>query len=326
MLQVNRICKGLRLESERSEKVGMKRYMLKVLSMLARLFVLASLWTAQSARATMAVIVLAVPPAYAYGDEIQLMSTDYPPYFAAELPNGGPLTEIVTAAFAQAGHRVAIEFVPWNRALEYGKAGRVDGLHGAWHSREREKWFIFSDPLPGNELIFYKRRGTQPEKFTSYEDLKPFTIGIVKAYRNPKAFEATDLYTDAAVSDQVNLRKLANGRIDLVLIDRAVAEYILATELTEYKDQLVALEPPLEHLPLYVMISRKVENRLEIANDFNRGLAKIVEQGRVVEILEKHGMVFLDRQGAQREGWDIGATVVPKRRRVLPTEGGRHLP
>ena len=172
----------------------------------------------------------------------------------------------------------------------------MDGLHGVWHSKRREAWFVFSDPLPGNELVFYKRRGMKPEEFTSYDGLEPYTIGVVKAYRNPTAFQAADLNTDAAVSDQANLRKLANGRVDLILIDRAVAEHLLSTELTEYRDQLVALEPAVEQLALYVLISREIENNLQIVNDFNRGLAAVAAQGKISEILEKHGLQFLDRE------------------------------
>ena len=144
--------------------------------------------------------------------DITLMTTDYPPYFSANLPNGGPLTEIVVEAFKAVGHHASIQFVPWVRAMEFAKAGKVDGLHGAWHSEEREAWFVFSDPLPGNKVVLFKRRGAKPERFTSYADLAPYTIGIVRGYRNPAGFEAADLRTDEADSDVANLRKLANSR------------------------------------------------------------------------------------------------------------------
>jgi len=222
--------------------------------------------------------------------DIQLLSTDFPPYFGAELPQGGPLTEIVTESFAEVGHVATIRFVPWVRAMEYAKAGKVHGVHGGWHSKQRESWFIFSDPLPGNELVFYKRRGAEPDKFTSYAALKPYTVGVVKAYRNPVAFEAAHLKTDVADSDQANLRKLANHRVDMILIDRALATYLLNNELPEYKTELEALEPALETLPIYLMMSKNIEGHLQLVEDFNRGLDRLEAQGRIHEILKKHGL------------------------------------
>ena len=220
--------------------------------------------------------------------EIQLLSTDYAPYFSSDLPKGGPLTEIVVEAFAKVGHKVTIDFVPWARAMEQAKAGRVDGLHGAWHSVEREQWFIYSDPLPGNELVLFKRKGNPPQEFTGFNDLQPYTIGVVRAYRNPEAFGTGELRTDEADSDSANLMKLAKGRIDLVLIERAVADFLLATELADHRPDLEAIEPPVEILPLYVLLSRQIPEYAEWMDDFNRGLELLRNEGGVKEIISRH--------------------------------------
>jgi polar amino acid transport system substrate-binding protein len=227
---------------------------------------------------------------YAYATEIHLLTTDYPPYFGSSLPNGGPITEIVVEAYKKVGYRATIEFVPWVRGMEYAKAGKVDGLQGAWHSRERERWFVFSDELPGNELVLFKRKGTQPSTFTSYADLKPYTIGIVREYRNPVGFETADLRTDEAHTDATNLKKLVKGRVDLILIDRAVADHLLATKLTAYRDSVEAVEPPVELLPLHIMISREVEQARRKVDDFNRGLGMLESEGGVQEIVKRHGL------------------------------------
>ena len=235
-------------------------------------------------------ILLCVPVAQAGARDIKLMTTEYPPYYAPSLPNGGPITELVVEAFRKVGHRASIDFVPWVRAMEYAKAGKVDGLHGAWHSKEREQWFAFSERLPGGELVLFKRKGSQPDMFTSYAELRPYTIGIVREYRNPEAFEAANLRTDEAISDSVNLMKLAKRRVDLVLIDRALANFLLLTELIEYSTQLEAVEPPVEVLPMYLLISRKIHGHVEIANDFNRGIKLLRAEGSIERILQRHGM------------------------------------
>jgi polar amino acid transport system substrate-binding protein len=235
-------------------------------------------------------IILCLAFAHAAGSDLSLMTTDYPPYYGSSLANGGPMTELVVEAFRKVGYNTTVEFVPWIRAMEQAKAGKADGLLGAWYSEEREKWFVFSEALPGNELVLLKRKGTTPARFTSFEDLRSYTIGIVRGYRNPEAFDAAALRTDEAISDTVNLTKLARGRVDLILIDRALASFLLSTKLTEYAGALEALEPPLEVVPMYVLISRKLPNYKNAIADFNRGLELLRAEGAVDEIMRRHGM------------------------------------
>ena len=52
------------------------------------------------------------------GEPIQLVSTEYPPYMGAALPNGGITVDIVTRAFRRAGYDLVVAFRPWARALD----------------------------------------------------------------------------------------------------------------------------------------------------------------------------------------------------------------
>jgi len=228
--------------------------------------------------------------AQASAEEVRLVTVDYPPYYGPDLPNQGPIAEIVVTAYGKVGYRVDVEYMPWVRAMDEAKAGDADGLLGGWHSEEREKWFVFSDELPGNELCFYKRKGTAPEAFTSYADLTSYTIGTVRGYRNPPEFDAAPLQTDAAHSDKVNLIKLANGRVDLVLIDRAVAEFLLRTELAQYADRLEPVLPPIEKPPLYVLVSKKADDYEKKLNAFNEGLKILESSGMIRSIMKRHGI------------------------------------
>ena len=222
--------------------------------------------------------------------EIELLTAPYPPFHGPNLRNQGPVTEIVVEAYKKVGYRVTVKFLPWARALKLAKDGKADGLHGAWYSAEREQWFVYSNALPGSEVVFYKRKGTGPRSFTSYEDLRPYTIGIVRGYRNPPAFNAANLRTAITDSDKTNLRILAGKRVDLILIDRHTASSILETELTEYRDRLEALEPPVEGLSLYLLISKKVEEYQTKVDDFNKGLELLRAEGGIERIMKEHGL------------------------------------
>jgi len=226
--------------------------------------------------------------ARASATEINLITSPYPPYYGPNLMHQGPVTEIVVAAYKKVGYRVNIAYVPWARALETVKAGKADGLYGAWYSAERTQWFVYSNQLPSNEIVLYKRKGMPPGTFTSYSELRPYKIGIVRGYRNPPAFDAAHLRTDVADTDATNLKKLAAKRIDLILIDRGTATHILQHELPEYREHLEAVEPPVEVLPMHLIISKKAKDYQTKMDDFNKGLELLSAAGGVEAILKQH--------------------------------------
>lgn len=228
--------------------------------------------------------------ARANATEINLITAPYPPYYGPNLTNHGPITEIVVSAYKKVGYRVNITYVPWARALETVKAGKADGLYGAWYSAERTQWFVYSHQLLSNEIVLYKHKGTAPETFTSYSDLQPYKIGIVRGYRNPPAFDAAYLRTDVADTDATNLKKLAAKRIDLILIDRGTATHLLQHELPEYREHLEAVEPPVEVVPMHLIISKKAEDYQTKMDDFNQGLELLSAAGVVEAILKQHNM------------------------------------
>src|SRR6185369_8496065 len=97
---------------------------------------------------------------------------------------------------------------------------------------------------------------------------------------NPVFDAATYLKKEEAVSDEVNLRKLHYGRVDLVFIDRLVAEHLLRGALAEYRDSLEMLEPPIEDAkPLYIAYSRKSLAMEKLREDCDAGMKEIVSDG-----------------------------------------------
>ena len=234
--------------------------------------------------------VLCLASAQATAGDIKLVTVDYSPFYGPNLPDEGPITEIVATAFKNVGYEVDVKYVPWARAVADAKAGKADGLHGAWYAEEREQWFVYSDKLPGNEIVLFKRKGTEPQAFTGYADLKPYKIGVVRGYVNPPEFDSADLRTEEANSDKLNLTKLAKGRVDLILVDRAIAKHVIANELAEYKDALEAVDPPLKIEHLYMLISKQTADYQTKIDDFNKGLKALTAEGGVDEIMKRHNL------------------------------------
>jgi len=239
------------------------------------------------------VLALTVVPAMSQAENksIVLTSAEYAPYYGAALFNRGPVTEIVTTAFETEGYEVKVDFYPWVRAENLARNGKkYDGMFPPWHSEDREQWFVFSKPMFANQIGFYKLKNS-PVDFTNYASLKQsnHSIGIVNGYVNPKGFDEAKLNTKNVSSDLLNLRKLVNKRIDLALIDKKLAQYIVFTELSEHLGAIEWIDPPLEKKSQYLVLSKKAVDYQQKMADFNRGLDKISDDGTLAKIMKKHG-------------------------------------
>jgi len=227
---------------------------------------------------------------WAQDREIQLASSEYPPYFGEKLDHFGALSEIIAEAYKRVGYRVTIKFYPWARAFEEAKSGRCDGMIALWYRAEREQWFVYSAPLPSTEMGFYKRKA-DPITFSKLEDLKPFRIGTVRGYANPPGFhQATYLQKEEVMEDIQNLKKLAFHRVDLVLIERRLAAYLLKNSMPEYQTSLEWMEPALLVEPHFLVLSRRSPNYEKKREDFNRGLEQLSREGAISRIRIKHGI------------------------------------
>ena len=229
------------------------------------------------------------PNPAAAGKRVMLAATEYSPYYGQQLPNQGVITEIIREAFKQNGYEAQIKFLPWKRALEMNRRGEVDALYTAWYREERNQWFAFSDPLPiANEIGFFKRID-RTISYRTIEDLRPFKIGIVRGYSNPPEFDRAGLVTEAVTEDRLNIKKLAVGRIDFVLIDKIIGLHIINIEVPESARILEWLHPPLKIEEQYLIFSKKAQDYEKKRMDFNRGLRQIIAEGTVKAIIAKHG-------------------------------------
>ncbi|MFC2140527.1 substrate-binding periplasmic protein [Candidatus Auribacterota bacterium] len=220
---------------------------------------------------------------------IRLATCNWEPYAGENLKNYGFGSEIVVQAFKRAGYKAEVYFMPWARVLKVVGEGRYDAMFSAYYSEERTKNYALSRPYAKSILGFYKRIG-ENIKFHSYIDLKPYKIGVVRSYVNTPEFDAVDfLDKEAADSDKMNLAKLLKGRIDLILIDRYVANYLIDTSLPKAIGKLEFMDPPLEVKPVHVGFSRKIDNYTELLADFNKSLEQMFSDGSVDFILKKHG-------------------------------------
>jgi len=213
---------------------------------------------------------------------IGLSTLDWPPYTGSQLPGGGATTEVVRAAFAEAGYEINVVYRPWKRAIAVA-AKEADGIIAyfpGYHCNHAEG-FIASQPI-GNGPLGFAEHTDAPISWRGLADIvdKKLEIGTVLGYANTDAFDAEvsagRIRVNTANDDVTNLKKLLRKRIDAVVIDKLVLEYLKATEMSlkAGADKLRFDEKPLENKTLFLCFRGGAEGRSLMAA-FDAGLARI---------------------------------------------------
>jgi polar amino acid transport system substrate-binding protein len=218
----------------------------------------------------------------AAGEVVRISTLNWPPYTSQELPSGGATAEVVRAAFAKMGHKVEFEFRPWIRAIEMADVGNdgVIAYFPGYHCRHRER-FVRSEPI-GYGPLGFAEHADAPIKWTSLDDIEDqnLKIGTVLGYSNTDEFDARvkagSIRAVASSDDLTNLRKLLRKRIDAIVVDRLVMEYLKLTQasLSDGASDLVFNARPLELKTLYVCFRGDEEGK-RLKQIFNSGLDQV---------------------------------------------------
>ncbi len=205
----------------------------------------------------------------------------------------GYANEVVVAAFAAAGVNVELAVVPYARC----KALVLAGVEAACFSMSREPGLqgavkFAQIPLFSVTPVYYQSR-RHPLKASKESELGVgVTIGIVNGYEYPdSAMKARERGANLVVarSEQINLKKLAAGRLDAALVmdnplhgarqwaqEAGVDQQVVATFASARQDS-------------YIGFSLKHPQGEWALAEFNRGYALILADGRHKKIAERWG-------------------------------------
>lgn len=224
--------------------------------------------------------------AYA-GRVVNLASTDYPPYFSPQLPGDGVVAAITRAALAKHGHTLQLHYRPWARLMAEVKAGQFDGVMAVWYEPARAEYLHYSLPLVNTVMGFYGRVD-KPLPTLPLTELRTRVVGTVRGYKNPDVFDRAGLKQELAADDLTNLRKLAAGRLDLVLVDKVLAQHLLGHLSPAERLAIRWQEPPLEVMPLHVGLRRELPDGEQLLADFNDGLQTLRKSGQLAALIRQY--------------------------------------
>ncbi|WDE06520.1 transporter substrate-binding domain-containing protein [Thalassomonas viridans] len=233
-----------------------------------------------------AVFLLLLLVGQAWADTVYLASLSWPPYSGEELKQQGSSVAVARAAFEAMGHELVVDFYPWSRSVKLAADAnsKYAGYFPEYHYSTSQ--FAFSDAM-GQGPLGLLEKSRSPLAWSKISDLQRYQLGVVRDYVNTAEIDLLIakgvLQVQAAISDELNIKKVNAGRIDGAIIDVNVFHYLLRQEEQHkvLKEQLQINNRLLANKKLYVAFKKNHQSARWLAI-YNQGLARI----NVQEIME----------------------------------------
>ena len=224
-------------------------------------------------------------------DVVRLTNGDWPPYLTSKAPPYGSASQVVSEAFKLVGIEVQYGFFPAKRALEYAQKGDWDGSIAWIKTAERESIFYYSEQpvLKPKRVIFHLK--TTPFGWEKIKDLEEWRIGTTIGYSYGEEFDNNNWLNRYPVArDELSIKKLIKGRIDIVPMEKEVAKTLMKSILTPEEMELVTYHPrEISHSDYYLIISKSNKQGARLIRKFNKGLQLLRESGRYSLIMNGVG-------------------------------------
>ena len=216
---------------------------------------------------------------------ITLGYVDFPPYeFEKNGKPAGILVIIVETLFQKADIPLTLKSLPFKRAYSYAKAGKINGLFNFYKTKERLKFFDYTEPIITNPLVLFVRKDSIL-KFDTLEDLKGIEIGVMRGYTYGTDFEKSTFITKSeSNSHRSNFMKLVLGRINVYPCDKLVGIHVAMKN--NVMSELKILPTPLKIMDGYIGFT-KGKHR-EVINRINKELIEMHQNGEIEKIIDEY--------------------------------------
>ncbi len=211
-------------------------------------------------------------------DTLKLSFDVWPPFTNVQ-EEKSLATDIVKTALDRVSINSALIVSDFESVTEGISSGKYDGSPAFWKSKERGQTLVFSDPYMENQLILVGRKGTDVNQ-TFFSELEQKRIGLVKDYAyGDSLMHVPGLQIVYGNNDQENLVNLLSEKIDLMLVDALLIQYLLEYELNDVSALLEFAKKPIIVRPLHFALRKETPNVDGIMALFNEEIKKMMSDG-----------------------------------------------
>ncbi|WP_426340033.1 substrate-binding periplasmic protein [Pseudoduganella sp. S-14] len=234
-------------------------------------------------------LVFAAWCADAHADTLRVGFYNYPPMMI-ESEQAGIYQEILDELSKITGHRFQIRYFPYARLAQEFDLGRIDlepGVFPGWVKKQRVPG-QFSVPFGKvvDVLVFAPGKHF---RINTPRDLSGRTIGLVRGYTYPDLRELFDsglVHRADAVSEAQLMAMLAAGRMDQILINKAVAQYNMLV-VPKYREFVLG-----DVLGSFDVSMRIHPNKKALLPELDEAILAMKRSGAIARIYAKYGVTL----------------------------------
>ena len=216
---------------------------------------------------------------------LTLAYVDFPPYEFIE--NGQPrgvLVTIVKRIFIKSEIPIVLKYLPFKRAYEDTKYGRIDGLFNFYKTEARTQFFDYTIPIIKNPLVIFIKNDAKIE-FNEIVDLKGLTIGVMRGYTYGTEFDESELFVrEPTNSHESNFNKLIARRIDAYPCDKRVGLHI--AKKNNLTGKIKILPKPLSIMDGHIGFTKGKHNK--VIHKINEVILEMKANGEIDRIIAQY--------------------------------------
>lgn len=227
---------------------------------------------------------------FSQAEKLYFVEDPWPPYTygkVSKAPTKGAAVDALKQIFENA--EIELMLLPWKRAIEIAKAGKADGLMLTIATNEREKYFVFTEALFSQKIVFISKADLQIN-YTTFSDLKNYKIATVigSKYSDSfqKAIKEIPLQIEEARNIQTNIKKLYAKRVDLLVASLPTFCGALEETNLSAKD-FRALNTPIAEKKFKIAISKKSSLAKKV-DSVNQKILQLQENGVLQNIKNRY--------------------------------------
>lgn len=220
--------------------------------------------------------------------------SEYPPYYYTDSKGAwkGMSLEVLKRVVKKSGYTLYVETVPWSRAMNYIKLGRIDLMLNVTQTAERARFMDFIGPCSYEQMVLIVKKENINLKVSSLNDLSRYSekkFGLQHDYYYPqisdrlKTDESFRQNFDISVNSETNIRKTLVGRILGFFDDKFFALYASKID-PSYSGLAVHSFSLNKPQPVFIASSQKTE--ITIRNDLRKTYLLLEKSGEISDIIE----------------------------------------